>query len=242
MMTATRSSRGTSAAWAIDFAHVAAAMKPNSLLLRGAGLLLFAALAMGARGQTADAGAAPDALVKRVVTDVMTQVKADAEIQAGNLSRINALVETKILPYVDFQKMTASAVGRNWGTASPAQQAQIVEQFRKLLTYTYSGALSQVRDQTIVFKPFRGDAADSSAQVNTEVVSTHGGEPIQMNYKLTKEADGWKIIDVNVLGVWLVQNYRNEFTQQVTAGGIDGLVKALTDKNAKLATQPATKS
>jgi phospholipid transport system substrate-binding protein len=183
------------------------------------------------------AGDAPDALVKRVVEDVMTTVKSDKDIQAGNISRINDLVESKILPYVDFKKMTASAVGRNWSTATPAQQDQITEQFRKLLVYTYAGALGQVRDQTIQYKPFRADPADTTVTVQTQVINTRGGDPIQLNYRLTKEADGWKIIDVNVLGVWLVENYRNTFAQQVSAGGIDGLIKALTDKNAQLAAQ-----
>jgi phospholipid transport system substrate-binding protein len=189
----------------------------------------------GVAAHAADVPDAPDALVKQVVSDVMQTVKADADIQAGNISKINALVESKILPYVDFGKMTASAVGRNWSQASPAQQSQITEQFKKLLTFTYSGALSEVRDQTIQYKPFRSDPADKVVQVNTEVLNTRGGEPVQLNYKLEKEADGWKIIDVNVLGVWLVQNYRNTFAQQVTAGGIDGLIKALTDKNNALA-------
>jgi phospholipid transport system substrate-binding protein len=199
---------------------------------------LIASVALSLAGlapaRAADVPQAPDALVKQVVSDVMQTVKSDADIQAGNINKINALVETKILPYVDFGKMTASAVGRNWSAATPEQQSQITEQFKKLLTYTYSGALSEVRDQTIQYKPFRSDPADTVVQVNTEVINTRGGEPVQLNYRLQKEADGWKIIDVNVLGVWLVQNYRNTFAQQVTAGGIDGLIKALTDKNNAL--------
>jgi phospholipid transport system substrate-binding protein len=211
-------------------------MKLYSMTSRRIGLAAGLALALALPGlaQAADAPEAPDALVKQVVSDVMQTVKSDADIQAGNISKITALVETKILPYVDFNKMTASAVGRNWSSATPAQQAQITEQFKKLLTYTYSGALSEVRDQTIQYKPFRADPADSVVQVNTEVINTHGGEPVQLNYRLQKEPEGWKIIDVNVLGVWLVQNYRNTFAQQVTAGGIDGLIKALTDKNNAL--------
>ena len=198
--------------------------------------LLFAGLTMQS-SFAQSATDAPDALVKRVVEDVMTTVKSDKDIQAGNISRINDLVESKILPYVDFKKMTASAVGRNWSTATPAQQDQITEQFRKLLVYTYAGALGQVRDQTIQYKPFRSDPADTTVTVQTQVTNTRGGDPIQLNYRLTKEADGWKIIDVNVLGVWLVENYRNTFAQQVSAGGIDGLIKALTDKNATLGAQ-----
>jgi phospholipid transport system substrate-binding protein len=200
-----------------------------------AGLMLGLFALQGSFAQSP--GDAPDALVKRVVEDVMGTVKSDKDIQAGNISKINDLVETKILPYVDFKKMTASAVGRNWSTATPDQQNAITEQFRKLLVYTYAGALGQVRDQTIQYKPFRADPADTTVTVQTQVINTHGGEPIQLNYRLTKEADGWKIIDVNVLGVWLVENYRSTFAQQVSSGGIDGLIKALTDKNSQLASQ-----
>jgi phospholipid transport system substrate-binding protein len=180
---------------------------------------------------------APDVLVKRLVEDVMATVKSDKDIQAGSITKINDLVESKILPSVDFKRMTASAVGKNWSAATPDQQTQITEQFRKLLVYTYAGALSQVRDQQIQFKPFRADAGDTTVVVQTQVVNTKGGEPIQLNYKLTKEGDAWKIIDVNVLGVWLVENYRSTFAQQVSQGGIDGLIKALVDKNAQLAAQ-----
>lgn len=178
---------------------------------------------------------APDALVKRLTEDVMTTVKSDKDIQAGSIDKINALVEAKVLPYVNFQKMTASAVGRNWSQASPQQQKQIIEQFRHLLVYTYSGALSDVRDQQIQYKPFRADPADTVVQVNTQVVNTRGGQPVQLNYKLEKFGAAWKIIDVNVLGVWLVENYRNTFQQEVTKGGIDGLIKTLTEKNNSLA-------
>lgn len=217
-------------------------MKQPVNLQRCLCLLLGAAVALCGVARAQDADQAPDALVKRVVSDVMVSVKADPAIQAGDIAKVNALVETKILPHVDFRKMTATAVGRNWSSATPAQQDQIAEQFRKLLTFTYSGALSQVRDQTIQFKPFRGAPGDAAAQVNTEVINTHGGEPIQMNYRLVKESDGWKIIDVNVLGVWLVQNYRSEFDQQISSGGVDGLIKTLTDKNAARAGAPAGKS
>jgi phospholipid transport system substrate-binding protein len=200
------------------------------LALMFGALFVSGALAQGAQDP-------PDALVKRLVEDVMATVRSDKDIQGGNISKINDLVESKILPSVDFKRMTASAVGKNWASATPDQQTQITEQFRKLLVYTYAGALSQVRDQTIQFKPFRADPADTTVTVQTQVINTKGGEPIQLNYKLTKEADGWKIIDVNVLGVWLVENYRSTFAQQVTQGGIDGLIKALVDKNNQLAAQ-----
>jgi phospholipid transport system substrate-binding protein len=178
---------------------------------------------------------APDALVRKVTEDVLATVKADADIKAGNVAKIQSLVESKVLPYVNFQKMTASAVGRNWSQATPEQQKQIVDQFRQLLIYTYSGALTDVSDQKVEYRPFRADPADTVVQVDTRVVNPRGGEPVALNYKLDKEGADWKIIDVNVLGVWLVENYRNSFQQEVTRGGVDGLIKSLTTKNAQLA-------
>ncbi len=179
---------------------------------------------------------APDALVKKVTEDVLGTVKSDPDIKAGNISKIQSVVETKILPYVNFQKMTASAVGRNWSQATPEQQKLITDQFRQLLIYTYSGALTDVGDQKVEFRPFRADPGDTVVQVDTRIVNPRGGEPVLLNYKLEKTDADWKIIDVNVLGVWLVENYRNTFQQEVSRGGIDGLLKSLTAKNQQLAT------
>jgi len=178
---------------------------------------------------------APDALVKKVTEDVLSTVKSDPDIKSGNIAKIQSLVESKVLPYVNFQKMTATAVGRNWSQASPDQQKEITDQFRQLLIYTYSGALTDVSDQKVEFRPFRADPADTVVQVDTRIVNPRGGEPVQLNYKLEKSAADWKIIDVNVLGVWLVENYRNSFQQEVSRGGIDGLLKSLTAKNQQLA-------
>ncbi len=178
---------------------------------------------------------APDALVRKVTEDVLATVKADPDIKAGNIAKIQSLVEAKVLPYVNFQKMTATAVGRNWSQASPEQQQKITDQFRQLLIYTYSGALTDVSDQKVDYRPFRADPADTVVQVDTRIINPRGGEPVQLNYKLEKEAPEWKIIDVNVLGVWLVENYRNSFQQEVSRGGIDGLLKSLTAKNQQLA-------
>ena len=203
--------------------------------LRSVLIGLFAMCALCISGQSAAQALAPDALVKKLTEDVLATVKADKDIQSGNINKIQSLVESTVLPYVNFQKMTASAVGRNWSQATPEQQKQITDQFRQLLIYTYSGALTEVRDQQVQYKPFRADPADMVVQVNTQIVNTRGGEPITLNYRLDKGSDGWKIIDVNVLGVWLVENYRNTFQQEVSKGGIDGLIKALTDKNRSLA-------
>ena len=202
---------------------------------RGAFLGFVAAVALALTGQAYAQSMAPDALVRKVTEDVLSTVKADADIKAGNISKIQSLVESKVLPYVNFQKMTASAVGRNWSQASPEQQKEIIEQFRQLLVYTYSGALQDVSDQKVEYRPFRADAADTVVQVDTRIVNPRGGEPIQLNYKVEKFGAEWKISDVNVLGVWLVENYRNTFQQEVSKGGIDGLIKTLTEKNKQLA-------
>ncbi len=199
-----------------------------------ASLLVFGA---GAQAQ----GQAPDALIKTISEDVLATIKADKDIQGGNIARINALVETKILPHVDFQKMTASAVGRHWPSATPDQQKKIVNEFRQLLIYTYAGALSEVKNQTIRFRPMRGAPSDTEAEVRSHIIQPRS-EPIQLDYRLEKVATGWKIIDVNILGVWLVETYRASFTAEVNKGGIDGLIKTLTDKNASLAKSVAARS
>ena len=196
---------------------------------------VLASMAFAIAGPAVAQSMTPDALVKKVTEDVLTAVKSDSEIKSGSVSRIQSLVESKVLPYVNFQKMTANAVGRNWSQASPEQQKEISDQFRQLLVYTYSGALTDVSDQRVEYRPFRADPADTVVQVDTRVVNPRGGEPIQLNYKLEKTGPEWKIIDVNVLGVWLVENYRNSFQQEVSRGGIDGLLKSLTEKNRSLA-------
>lgn len=199
------------------------------------GLIATVALSLSVAGEALAQGLPPDALVKKLTEDVLATVKADKDIQSGNISKIQSLVETTVLPYVNFKKMTASAVGRNWSSATPEQQKQITDQFRQLLIYTYSGALSDVSDQEVQYKPFRADPGDTVVQVDTQIVNKRGGQPITLNYRLEKGGDGWKIVDVNILGVWLVENYRNTFQQEISRGGIEGLIKALTDKNRALA-------
>ena len=174
---------------------------------------------------------APDALVKRVTQEVVTIIKSDPKVQAGDQARIREVIESKLLPNFDFQRMTALAMGRNWRTATPEQQKALVEQFRTLLVRTYSGALNQYRDQTIDFKPLRADAAATDVVVKTEVVRA-GQAPVQIDYGMEKKDGTWKAYDVIVGGVSLVTNYRDEFSQQVQAGGIDGLIKTLTTKNS----------
>ena len=173
---------------------------------------------------------APDVMVKRVAGDVLQTVRSDPKVQAGDQQRIREVVEVKLLPHFDFERMTALAMGRNWQKASPEQQKVLVEQFRTLLVRTYSGALAQYRDQTMEYKPLRADPAATDVTVRTEVIRP-GQAPVQIDYGLTKTASGWKAFDVIVGGVSLVTNYRDEFTEQIKNGGVDGLIKTLTEKN-----------
>jgi phospholipid transport system substrate-binding protein len=173
---------------------------------------------------------APDALVKRTSGEVLQIVRTDPKVQAGDQQRIREVIETKLLPNFDFDRMTALAMGRNWNKATPEQQKQLIEQFRTLLVRTYSGALSQYKDQTIEFKPMRGDPAAVDVIVRSEVIRS-GQAPVQIDYGMTKTAAGWKAYDVIVGGVSLVTNYRDEFNEQIKGGGVDGLIKTLTDKN-----------
>lgn len=176
----------------------------------------------------------PDGLVKFVVEDVLTIIKNDKAIQSGDFRKINALVDEKILPYSDFQKTTRMSMGRNWSKASPAQQAQITQEFKTLLIRIYGGALAQVKDQKVQYKPLRSSADDTDVIVRTAVVGK--GEPIQLDYRLEKGASGWRVYDINILGAWLIESYRNQFNDQVSKGGIDGLIKFLQDRNNALAT------
>jgi phospholipid transport system substrate-binding protein len=182
---------------------------------------------------------APDALVKRISQEVLETAKNDKEIQSGNHKRVLELVEAKILPHVDFQRMTALAAGRYWREATPEQQKQLVNEFRTLLVYTYSGAISQIKDQRLEFKPMRADPADTEVEVRSQVVQPRGGDPIQLNYRLEKLPTGWKIYDVNVLGAWLVETYKGNFAAEISKGGIDGLIKTLSEKNKRLAASAA---
>lgn len=201
-------------------------------------MLVFASVALA---PAVHADEAPDALVKRISLEVLELVKADKEIQAGNQKRVLDLVDAKILPFVDFQRMTSLAAGRFWREASPEQQKQLTTEFRALLVYTYSGAISQIKDQKIEFKPMRAEAADTDVEVRSQVVQPRG-EPIQLNYRLEKLQGGWKIYDVNVLGAWLVETYKSSFAAEIGKVGIDGLIKALSDKNKKLAASAAKTS
>ena len=192
---------------------------------RFATALILAAVALPAFAQEA-----PDALVKRTSGEVLQVVRTDPKVAAGDKQRIREVIETMLLPNFDFDKMTALAMGRNWNKATPEQQKSLVEQFRTLLVRTYSGALSQYKDQSIDFKPMRADPAATEVVVRSEVVRP-GQAAVQIDYGMTKTAAGWKAYDVIVGGVSLVTNYRDEFNEQIKSGGVDGLIKTLVDKN-----------
>ena len=198
---------------------------------RTLGWLAAAAMTLFAwTGAHAQAAKAPDALIKEVSSDVLDAVKADKSIQAGDVKKVTALVDQKVMPYVDFQRMTASAVGRYWRQATPDQQKRLEDEFKLLLVRTYSGALAQVSaEQTIELKPMRSSAGDNEVVVRTEIRGK--GDPIQLDYRLAKAGASWKIYDVNVLGVWLVENYRNSFAQEIGANGVDGLIAKLAERN-----------
>ena len=189
----------------------------------------ISAATLAVASATAFAQQAPDQLVKQVSSEVLDAAKADKSIQAGDVKQVSALVEAKVMPHVNFQRMTASAVGRYWRQATPEQQKKLQDEFKILLVRTYSGALAQVRDQTVQLKPMRSSPEDTEVIVRTEIRGK--GDPIQLDYRLAKAADSWKIYDVNVMGVWLVENYRNSFAQEIGAGGIDGLIAKLVERN-----------
>lgn len=172
---------------------------------------------------------APDELVKRISNEVLAAIKADPAIQAGDTNRIVALVDSKIMPNVNFTRMTSSAVGRYWRQATPEQQKALQDEFKTLLVRTYSGALGEVKDQTLSFRPMRARPEDKEVVVRSEVRGK--GEPIQLDYRLEKTEQGWKIYDLNVLGVWLVETYRSQFAQEISAKGIDGLIQSLAQRN-----------
>lgn len=189
----------------------------------------------------AQANEAPDQLIKRLSTEIIDSAKTDKEIQAGNRKRIDEMVEVKVLPHINFDRMTSLAVGKNWRGATPEQQKQLVAEFRTLLVHTYSGAISQIKDQKVEFKPLRAAAEDTEVEVKSMVIQARG-EPLQLSYRLEKTANGWKIFDINVLGAWLVETYKGSFAAEVNKTGVDGLIKTLVEKNKKLAALAVKKS
>ena len=205
----------------------------NRRFLGRMALVLAAGMALaGASAPALAADEAPDALIKRLSEDTLSAIKADKAIQAGDISKVIALVDSKIMPNVNFQRMTAAAVGPAWRQATPEQQKRLQDEFKTLLVRTYSGALSQVDDQTITVKPQRSQPADTEVVVRSEIRGR--GDPIQLEYRLEKtpgQGAGWKIFNLNVLGVWLVETYRSQFSQEINAKGVDGLIATLAERN-----------
>lgn len=184
------------------------------------------------------AGVAPEVFVQRIAEDVIDAVKSDRAIQAGDTTRIRALVDAKVVPHVDFERMTSTAVGPQWRGATSAQRQRLLAEFKTLLITTYAGALTQVRDQTVAVKPPRSSAGDDRV-VRSEVKGR--GEPIALDYRVERSGDGWKIHDLNVGGFWIVQTYKDQFQQDLAAGGIDALITKLAERNSKAAV-PASKT
>ena len=175
---------------------------------------------------------APDAFIKRVAVETLDSVKADKSLKNGDVAKIMQLVDTKLVQHINFRRMTALATGPSWRKATPEQQKRLQEEFKLLLVRTYAGALSQVSDQTIEVKPLRGEIDEKNLVIRTEVKGR--GDPIQLDYRLEKtpgEGAGWMIYDLNVLGIWLIENYKSQFTKEINNGGMDGLINSLAERN-----------
>jgi len=192
--------------------------------------IFLAALALSFTTLAFAADTAPDALVKTTAEEVLTIVKQDKDIQGGNTRKVVELVEAKVLPHFDFARMTRLAMGKNWNKASDAQKETLIKEFRTLLVRTYSVSLAQYRNQTIEYKPLKLAPEDTEATVKTVVIQP-GGQPIPIDYRMTKTPQGWKVFDILVDGVSLVTNYRNSFNTTVEQSGVDGLIKQMVEKN-----------
>jgi phospholipid transport system substrate-binding protein len=208
-------------------------MLPIALGLSLAGGVSTAQAQSAAVAAVSKAAQPADAFIRGLTDEVMGTVKQDKTLQTGDLRKVIALVDAKILPHVNFQRMTASAVGKNWRAATPDQQKRLQDEFKTLLVYTYAGAVAQIRDQVVEVRPMRAQADDADVVVRTVVKGK--GEPISLDYRLERAGDGWKIYDVNVLGAWLVQTYQSSFAQEVSASGMDGLIAKLSERNKQLA-------
>ena len=215
----------------MTFAHRRTAVK---LALGAATALAFA----GAASRAQAAEEAPDVMIARLSNEVLGTIRSDKSLQDGDIGRVMALVDSKIMPNVNFRRMTASATGPGWRQATPDQQQKLQNEFKTLLVRTYSGALRQVSDQSVELRPLRAAPTDKEVVVRTLVKGK--GEPVQLDYRLEKtpgQGAGWKIYDLNVLGVWLVETYRPQFAQQINTGGVDGLIASLAERNKANAAQ-----
>ena len=203
------------------------------------GIILGALLTTPVWAQTQDM--APDALAKKVTEEVIATIKTDKDIRAGNSEKVLDLVEAKVLPHFDFTRMTRLAVGVPWRQASSAQQQRLVDEFRTLLVHTYTSAFTQYRDQVIEYRPLKLRPSDTEVTVRSVIKQTGGADPIDVNYSMEKTDRGWKVYDVTIAGVSLVQNYRSTFNTEIQKSGIDGLIASLTNKNKSLGHRQAAK-
>lgn len=205
-------------------------MNRKTFGLRFVGAVCALGLSWPLLGLAADE--APDAFIKRVAVETLDAVKADKSLKNGDVAKIMQLVDTKLVQHINFRRMTALATGPSWRKATPEQQKRLQEEFKLLLVRTYAGALSQVSDQSIEVKPLRGEIDEKNLVVRTEVKGR--GDPIQLDYRLEKtpgEGSGWMIYDLNVLGIWLIENYKSQFTKEINTGGVDGLINSLAERN-----------
>lgn len=198
-------------------------------------IVFLIAFCMFGLSAIANAMEAPDTLIKRISKEVMDTAKANKAIKKGDQKQIYVLVENKIFPHVDFQRMTSLAAGRYWRQATPAQKEQLTKEFRDLLVYTYSNAISKVDNQRLEFKSLRMSPNATDVVVYSRIIQPRGGEPIELSYRMEKTDNGWKIYDVNVLGAWLVETYKGTFASEISRSGIDGLIRVLAQKNKQLA-------
>ena len=202
--------------------------------------LTMAALFAMAAATSAAADIAPDALARSVTDEVLAIVRADKDIASGNPQKVAQLVETKVLPHFNFSRMTQLAVGRNWRQATPAQQKVLTDEFRTLLVRTYTTAFTQYRNQTVDYRPVRMSPTDTDVVVKS-LISQPSGQPVAIDYNMEKGPSGWKVYDVKIEGVSLVENYRHTFNSEIQRGGVDGLINTLAQKNKTLAAQSATR-
>jgi phospholipid transport system substrate-binding protein len=203
-------------------------------------MVAVALFALSAASASANAEIAPDVLARSVTDEVMTIVRADKELQAGSAQRLAQLVEAKVLPHFNFTHMTQLALGRNWRQASPEQQKLLIDEFRALLVRTYTTALMQYREQTVDYKPLRSAPTDTEVVVKS-LIKQPAGQPVTIDYNMEKLGETWKVYDVRIEGISLVENYRSTFRSEIQKNGMDGLIKALADKNKALGAQTANR-
>jgi len=202
---------------------------------------MAAVLAMtAATSSAATADIAPDALARSVTDEVLAIVRTDRDIASGHPQKVAQLVETKVLPHFNFSRMTQLAVGRNWRQATPAQQKVLTDEFRTLLVRTYTTAFTQYRNQTVDYRPVRMAPTDTDVVVKS-LITQPSGQPVAIDYNMEKGPSGWKVYDVKIEGVSLVENYRHTFNSEIQRGGVDGLINTLAQKNKTLAAQSATR-